>query len=333
MGTAPVLWESLVAQSQPAESAHRGRQADRPREIPTRGWRDILLRVKDELGKDNVGLIAAGIAFYSLLALFPAIAAAISLWALAFDPLQIEQQMESASGFLPQDAARIIHDQGRKVAGDAGAGLSLAAIGGLLLAIYSSAKGVKALIMGLNVVYDENEKRGFIKLNIVALGLTLIMILAMILSLAIVIVIPVLLELVGLSSAADMLISLARWPILFALAMFGLAILYRYAPSRKEPRWRWVSPGALTATALWVLASLLFSVYVRNFGNYNETYGSLGAVVILLMWLWLSAYIVLLGAEINAETEHQTKKDSTEGEVKPMGQRGAYVADTVGEKK
>lgn len=315
------------------QPSHRGRDADRPRDIPKRGWRDILLRVKDEMGMDNIGLISAGIAFYGLLAIFPAIVAMISLWALLFDPAQIEQQIESASGFLPREAARIIHNQGRKVASDAGAGMSLAAIGGLLLAIYSSAKGVKALIMGLNVAYDEDEKRGFIKLNIAALSLTFVLIMAMIMSLAIVIVIPILLELVGLSPAADILVSLARWPILFALAMFGLAILYRYAPSREEPRWRWVSPGALTATALWVIASILFSVYVRNFGNYNETYGSLGAVVILLMWLWLSAFIVLLGAEINAETEHQTKEDSTRGTAKPMGQRGAYVADTVGEKK
>lgn len=322
-----------MAEPDSAESSSHGREADRPRDIPKRGWRDIAFRVKDELGKDNVGLISAGVAFYGLLAIFPAIAAVISLWALLFDPQQIGQQIEAASGFLPEDAARIIQNQGSKATGEAGAGLSLAAIGGLLLAIYSSAKGVKALIMGLNIVYDEDETRGFIRRNILALLLTFVLILAMIVALAIVIVIPILLELIGLSPMADTLVSLARWPVLLVVAVFGLAVLYRYAPSRKEPRWQWVSPGALTATVLWMIASILFSVYVRNFGNYNETYGSLGAVVILLMWMWLSAYIVLLGAEINAETEHQTAEDSTKGAAKPMGERGAYVADTVGEQK
>ena len=313
-----------------ATSAERGRRADRPSQIPRPGWRDILLRTWKEISDDHVSLIAAGVGFYGLLALFPALAALISIWGLLFDPQQIEQQIETMSGFLPADAATIVRDQARTIAAGSG-GLSVAAAGGILLALYSAAKGMKALLEGLNIIYDEQEERGFIKLNLVALGLTLVMIVAMLAALGAIIIVPILLGAVGLGPVAETLVNLLRWPLLFVVALFILAIIYRYGPSRAQPRWRWVSWGAAVATVLWLLGSIAFSIYVQNFGSYNETYGSIGAVIILLMWFWLSAFSVLLGAELNAEMEHQTERDSTTGESRPRGRRGAYVADHVGE--
>ena len=313
-----------------AEPAERGRQADRPSQIPTSGWRDILLRTWKEISDDHVSLIAAAVAFYGLLALFPAIAALISIWALAFDPLQIEQQIEGLTALLPPDAAAIVKEQAHNVAANAG-GLSVGAAVGILIALYSAGKGMTALIEGLNIIYDEQEERGFIRLNLIALGLMLMVIVAMIVAIGAIIIVPILLNIIGLGPIAETLLRLLRWPILFGFALFVLAIIYRYGPSRARARWRWVSWGAAVATAIWTLGSIAFSIYVQNLGSYNETYGSLGAVVILLMWFWLSAFIVLLGAELNSEMEHQTERDSTTGPPQPRGRRGAYVADHVGE--
>jgi membrane protein len=310
--------------------AERGREAERPQDIPKPGWRDILWRTKAEITDDHVSMIAASIAFYALLAIFPAIAAMISIWGLLFDPQQIAQQIESVTGALPEGAAGIINGQVEAVAAGAGAGVSIAAIVGILFALYSASKGVQAMIEGLNIIYDEEEKRGFIKLNLVTLILTLGMIAIMIVALGAIAVLPALLGNLGLPDIFRNVLDYARWPVLVLVALIGLAILYRYAPSRKEAGWRWVSPGALIATVLWVIASIAFSIYVSNFASYNETYGSLGAVVILLMWFWVSAFVVLVGAEINCEIERQTERDTTTGTAKPMGQRGAYAADTLG---
>jgi membrane protein len=317
----------------PSTSTDRGRQSTTPSDIPQRGWKDILLRTWDELGGDHVSLIAAGIAFYGLLAIFPAIAAAIALWGLVFDPQDLERQVSAVSAALPPEAATILTDQVRKVAAAAGAGLSFAAIGGLLLALYSSSKGITSLIEGLNVIYDEPEKRGFIKFYLVALGLTLALMVMGLVSLALIALLPALIGSLGLGGFAQTLVVWLRWPLLALLAIVSLAVLYRFGPSRDAPRWRWVSWGAVVATVVWIAGSMLFSIYVRNFAGYNETYGSLGAVVILLMWLWLSAYIVLMGAELNSEMEHQTERDTTRGPDEPMGERGAHVADTVGRER
>jgi membrane protein len=313
-----------------AEPAERGRRADHPAQIPASGWRDILLRTWNELGDDHVSLIAAAVAFYGLLALFPAIAALISIWALALDPLQIEQQIGTFSGLLPPEAAAIVKGQAHQVTTNAG-GLSLAAALGIVLALYGAAKGLTALIEGLNIIYDEREERGFIRRNLVAFTLLLVVIVAMIAAVGSIIIAPIVLNLIGFGPVVEALLRLVRWPILFGVALIVLAIIYRYGPSRAQARWRWVSWGAAVATAVWTLGSIGFSIYVQNFGSYNETYGSLGAVVILLMWFWLSAFIVLLGAELNSEMEHQTERDSTTGREKPLGRRGAYVADHVGE--
>lgn len=312
-----------------AEESGRGRDAERPRQIPKPGWRDVLIRTWKEMGRDHVTMVAAGVAFFGLLALFPAIAAIISLWGLMFDPAAIERQIEQVSAALPEQAAAIVREQARSVAAGAG-GVGLAAIAGLALTLYSATKGVKSLIEGLNIVYDEEESRGFVRVNLVALLLTLVLIAMMLAALGLIVVLPALLGVVGLGGTAETLIALLRWPLLALVAMLALAMLYRFAPSRATPRWRWISWGAVIATALWVAGSIAFSLYVQNFGSYNETYGSIGAVIVLLMWFWLSAYIVLMGAELNSEIEHQTERDSTTGAWKPMGERGARVADTVG---
>lgn len=309
-----------------------GRRADTPAEIPKPGWRDVLLRAWDGVNEHHLSLFAAGVAFYSLSALFPGIAALIAIWGLTFDPQNIQDQIATISRLLPSDAATIITDQAHKVA-TADTALNLTALIGFVIAIYSAGAAVRALIEGLNVVYGEHEKRGFVSINLLAVGLTVGFIAMLFVSLGLIAVVPAVLAWVGLDAISELLISLLRWPLLFVAAGIALAALYRYAPSREEPRWRWVSLGSLLATTLWVIASIGFSLYVKYFASYNETYGALGAVIILLMWFWLTAFIVLLGAQINAETEHQTAKDTTTGSPQPMGQRGAYVADTLGERK
>lgn len=313
-----------------AQERGRGRHADSPGQIPKKGWGDILKRTWTEMGNDHVSMIAAGVGFYGLLAIFPAITAVISIWGLMFDPQTILTQIEQVGHVLPQQAQEVVSDQAANIAEGAGTGVTLAAIGGILLALYSAMKGVKSLIEGLNIIYDEEEKRGFVKLNLVAFVLTLAMIFMMIGTLGLLVVYPTLVGAFGFSSLVQTLVDYLRWPLLGLVAVVGMAVLYRYAPSRDRARWRWVSWGAVIATVLWIVGSIAFSIYMRYFGNYNETYGTLGAAIVLLTWFWLSAFVVLMGAELDSEIEHQTARDSTVGGRQPMGQRGAHVADTVG---
>lgn len=320
-----------MANQQPSNS-QRGRHATKPEQIPKLGWLDILFRVKQQVSRDNTALIAAGVAFYGLLALFPAIVSIISIWALMFDTQQITQQIAAISRVLPPEAAELVRQQAEQAGEGAGTGMNLAAIGGILLTLYSSSKGMKGLMEGLNIIYGEQEKRSLVKKTSITLALTLGAIVVTLVTLGTIIVIPATVALLGLDNVTGTLINLARWPLLLIVAMLALAILYRYAPDRANPRWHWISIGSITAVLLWIAGSIGFSLYVRSFGNFNQTYGSLGAFVILLMWFWLSAFIVLMGAQLNSEMEHQTKRDTTTGPSQPMGKRGAYVADTLGEK-
>ena len=308
----------------------RGRSADGPHAIPARGWRDILLRVKDQTERDNLSVVAAGIAFYALLSLFPLIAATVSIYGLAVDPEQVHQQLRYLESILPEGARQVVDEQLSRVTGSDNSVLSIAALGSLVLALWSSGAGVRALMSSLNIVYEEREKRSLIVFYSISLALTLLLIVSVIFSLTLVAALPAVATFIGLPAVIDTWISWLRWPLLALLFMAALATLYRYAPSRREPKWRWVSWGAVGATLLWLVGSGLFSWYVRSFSNYNETYGSVGAVVVLMLWFWLSAFIVLLGAELNAETEHQTARDSTVGRPKPRGRRGAQMADTLG---
>ena len=309
----------------------RGRDATTPSQLPRSGWRDIALRVKGEISKDNIDIVAAGVALYALLALFPALIALISLYGWFADPTQVEQQITAFTGVLPQNVQALLTTQMQEIAGGAESTLGVGAILGFLFTLWSASKGMKALFTALNIVYDEEEKRGFITLNALAIVLTLGALVFGIVALALIAILPPLLGHLGLEAIARVAVSLVRWPLLAVAVMGALAVLYRYGPSRDHPQWSWVSWGAVVATVLWLITSILFSVYVANFGSYNETYGSLGVVVVFLMWLYLSAYIVLIGAELNAEMEHQTTRDTTRGAEQPMGRRGAQKADTVGE--
>lgn len=311
----------------------RGRQAGRPSEIPGRGWRDVAMRVKDEMANDNVSIVAGGVAFYVFLAVFPALAAALSIYGLYADPSQAAQQIQSTATLLPGQAQDILREQLTRIAHSSSGALGIGVIIGVLLALWSAAKGMKALMTALNIAYDETESRGFLKLNVMAIGLTLAVIVFGLISLILIAAVPAMLGSLGLGEAVRWIVSVARWPILFVVIMTIIAFLFRYAPDRDRPKWRWNTPGAVIATVLWLLASLAFSVYVSFSDSYNATYGSLAAVVVLLFWLYISAYVVLIGAEWNAEMERQTRKDTTTGRPRPMGQRDAHAADTLGEEK
>jgi membrane protein len=298
----------------------RGREAGTPKDIPARGWKDILWRVKDQIKEDRLSIIAAGVAFYGLLAVFPGLIALVAIYGLAFDPAQVEQQVGALRGVLPPQAAEVLLGQLHDLTTTDSTALGFGAIAGILLALWSASAGMRTLMEALNVAYDEDEKRGMIAFYGTALLLTLGAIFGTVIAISLVVAMPVALNFLGLGDA-------------LITVMFGLAITYRFGPSRKTPQWRWVSWGAVIATLLWILGSVLFSIYVTRFGNYNETYGSVGAIVILLMWFLLSSYAVLIGAELNAEMERQTRRDTTSGGEKPMGGRGAHAADTVGESK
>jgi membrane protein len=310
--------------------ASRGREASTPQELPQPGWRDILLRVKEEVSHDNLSLVAAGVAFYLILALFPALVGVVSIYGLVTDPQEIEQQIRSMSNVLPQGAQGIIQEQLKAIATTAGSALSFGAIGGLLFTLWSASKGMQSLMTAMNIVYDEEETRSYLKFTGLALVLTVGGIVFIILTLFLITILPSLLDIIGLGGLTQTLLSLSRWPLLALVFMVMLAALYRYAPCRHEAKWEWVTWGAGAATLLWLIVSAGFAFYADNYASYNQTYGSLGAGVGLLMWFWLTAFIILLGAEVNSEMEHQTKKDTTVGQEKDMGRRGAYVADHVG---
>jgi membrane protein len=310
-----------------------GREAGRPTHIPVRGWTDIARRVYEEAGRDNLSMIAAGVAFYAFMALFPALGTLVSLYGLLVDPQTVASQMDAMATVLPGEARGIIHDELTRLASASNGALGFGFALGLVLTLWAAASGTKALITATNIAYDEDEKRGFLRLNATALGLTLVLVMVGIIALGLVAGFPAVVGHLPLPSWLQWGLRLLRWPILFGFVVVALAALYRYAPSRDEPRWRWASPGALAAAALWLLGSIAFSVYVSHFGNYNKTYGTLAAVVVLQLWLLITAYAVLIGAEINAESERQTKRDTTRGPEQPMGQRRANAADTLGEIK
>ena len=310
-----------------ASAGSRGEEARRPTEIPKRGWKEVLLRVKDEVSKDNLSIVAAGVAFYALLAIFPGIAALVTLYGLLADPAQVEQQLAPLRDLLPSNAFDIIAQQTRQVAAAATGKLSLGLIFSLLLAVWSANAGTKSIMTALNIAYEEEEKRGFFKLNLWSLAFTVGGILFMIVALTVIAAVPAVLAIFGEGGPVQTALLVLRWVVMAALVIAALALVYRYAPSRTSARVQWVSPGAVAATVFWLLASVGFSVYVRNFGTYDKTFGSLGAVVVLLMWFYISAYVVCIGAELNSELERQTRKDSTVGPDKPIGKRGAVVAD------
>ncbi|ASM55137.1 MULTISPECIES: YihY/virulence factor BrkB family protein [Pseudoalteromonas] len=305
----------------------RGQDAQQPVNIPLLGWWDITKRIFTQMSRDNLSLVAAGVAFYALLAIFPALAALVSIYAYFASPTDIGAHLSQVIELLPESTGELILSQIASIAQSSSTSLSLSAIGTLILTIWSSSKGSQALITACNISYQEYEKRSFFKAQLVRFLFSIGAIVVAIFALLIIGILPVVLNLVGLKENIDLLITFISWPLLAFTFNFALVLLYRYAPHRKPAKWRWITLGSVIATILWIVASIGFSFYVSKFASYNETYGSLGGVVIMLMWLYISAYIVILGATINAASEQQTAIDSTIGPDKKRGERGAYVAD------
>lgn len=306
-----------------------GDEADTPTQIPPRGWWQVTRRAMKESSADNVPMLAAGVAFFAFLAVFPALIAAITLYGLVADPAQVTDQVENLSAFLPQQSQPLVTEQLNAVVSSSGGALGVGLVVSLLAALWSASSGVGNLMKAVNLAYDEEETRGFLKLRGVALLLTVGAIVFLLVTLALVALVPPVLDALPLGPLGTVIAQIVRWALLIGLVIVGLAVVYRIAPDRDAPRFSWVTAGSLTAALLWIAGSVCFSLYVNNFGSYNKTYGALAGVVVFLLWLYLTSYIVLLGAEINAESERQTRHDTTRGEPAPMGERRAVAADQL----
>ncbi len=308
-----------------------GEQARTPTQIPPRGWWQITRRALKESSDDNVSMLAGGVAYFAFLAVFPALIAAVTLYGLVADPATVSAQVASLTGLLPREAQPLIADQLTSIVTSNGSTLGIGLVVSVLAALWSASSGTSNLMAGVNLAYDETETRGFLKARGIALLLTLGAIVFVLVTLTLVAVVPPVLDALQLGTVGTVIAQVVRWALLVLLVVVALAVIYRVAPDREAPRFAWVSTGSLVAAALWIVGSVLFSLYVNNFGSYNKTYGALAGVVVLLLWLYLTSYIVLLGAEINAEAERQTRHDTTEGDPAPIGERGAVAADEVAE--
>ena len=304
------------------------RPAESPTEIPFRGWKDTLWRVWQAIGDDHISLVAAGTAFFWLLAIFPALTAFVSLYGLVADPATIQDHVEAMRGVIPDAGVEIIATQLTSLIeqGDTAHGITF--LIGLATALWSANAGMKSLFEAMNVAYDEPERRGFVWRNLVSLAMTAGAMVVLIMFLAAIAVVPAIIGIFGLRGAAAWLVSLLRWPIILVLSGLALAVLYRLGPSRESAKWRWVTPGSVLASVGWLVASMLLSWYLSNFANYNETYGSLGAVIGLMVWFWITAQVILIGAELNAELERQ-KVDDTSAD-RSIDRRGYRMTDRGG---
>jgi membrane protein len=313
-----------------AREPGRGREAADPRQIPALGWRDILWRVVWAIPEDRVLATAGSVAFFTLLAIFPAIAVVVSLYGLIADASTIGDHLVLLAGILPPGALDLIRDQIVAIVSKQTQTLSLAFAVSLAVALWSANSGMGALFDALNVVYSEKEERSLLRFYLTTFVFTIGAVLFLVAAIGGVVVLPIVLKLVGVPLSAEIVLSVVRWPVLLAVVILALAAIYRFGPSRRTARWQWVSVGSVAAAILWILGSMAFSWYVASFDSYNRTYGSLGAGVGFMVWIWVSVVIVLIGGEINAEMEHQTARDTTEGSEKPLGARGATMADHVG---
>jgi len=282
--------------------------------MPARGWKDILLRVWKNIGEDRVILVAAGVTFYCLLAIFPAIAALVAIYGFFSDPSSISSVVDKISGVMPGGALDIIRTQMNQVASQGPSKLGVAFVIGFLVSLWSANAGIKSIFDALNLVYDEPEKRGLIRLNLVSLAFTVAAILFILVAIAFIAALPAVAS-SQLQGTAALIAQIIRWPILFVVVAVGIALVYRYGPSRAEPQWRWITWGSAFAAVAWIAVSIAFSWYAANFGSYNKTYGSLAAIVVFMTWLWLSIAVILIGAEIDAEMEQQTAQDTTTNEL------------------
>ena len=313
-----------------SSGTEHGRDAEAPTEIPARGWKDVLFRVKQEVKDDELPFLAGGVAFFALIALVPALIAVVSLFGLVADPGEVQRQVADTLAGAPAEVRDLAETQLESITQSSDTGLGIGLAVGIALALWSASAGMANLISALNRVYDEQETRKFVRKRGLALLLTLGAVAAVTVAFVVVAVVPAAVADSSLGTAARWTVSILRWPALAIGFILGLAVLYRLAPDREDAGWRWLTPGALVATLLFIAGSLLFSLYTASFASYNETYGALGAVVITMLWLQLTAFAILIGAEVNAELEHQTVEDSTRGPEQPLGRRGAVVADSVG---
>ena len=306
-----------------------GRTADRPHHIPWRGWWQVLRRLGASFLDDHLALIAAGVAYWTQLALFPAIALFISLYGLFADPYVAAEQARSLAVFLPADAAALVYDEMTRVASVPAERASFASLVSLALTLWGSNRAMKAIIEAMNVAYKEREKRNLLLINLQAMTFTLGFLAFGVLSVILVVALPPALGALRLGGGTEWLLSALRWPVLFLGMVAATTILYRFAPSRSPARISWITPGSVVAGLLWLLASSVISWYAGSLADFNKTYGSLGALVILQTWMWVTALAIITGAKINAEAEHQTKVDTTTGRPRPLGERGAVVADSL----
>lgn len=274
-----------------------------PREIDSSGWKKVLKRVKVLIVQDNITIISAGVAFYAFLAIFPGIMAIFSIYGLTTDAQSVQKQITSLAEVMPEETISIIERRVNNLMNTSTAALSWGTTFGILLALWSANRGIKSLFTGLDIVYRVENGRSFIKQNVVSLAFTLGIIVVIIVSLSFIVLFPALINTIGLHDRIDSLISWLRWPALAIMVISAISIIYQYGPARKTPGFQWVVYGATVATLVWLLASWGFSLYVSNFGNFNEMYGALSAVVIMLLWLFISSFIILVGAVLNRTAE------------------------------
>lgn len=308
-----------------------GRSAATPEAIPISGLRDVFWRVFHEVLDDRVTLIAAGVTFYLLLALFPALAALVSLYGLVADPVTISEHLRELAMLLPPGAFDLLAEQIKALVEKRDGALGITFFIGLGIALWSTHSGTLAIFDAMNVAYEEREKRSLVRLNLIGLCFTLCAMVFAVVMVALVGVMPIVLSYLWLDQFKEHMALLLRWPLLLFVVAVAVTLVYRFGPSREPARIRWMTWGAGLTALAWAAMSLGFSFYLEHFANYNATYGTLGALIGFLIWIWLSVVILIAGAELNAELEHQTARDTTTGPPLPMGARGAYVADTLGE--
>lgn len=309
---------------------NRGRLAQRPVEIAWRGWWDVMWRVQAQLDADNVSIVAGGLALFALLAVFPSLAAAVAIYGMVASPEAIAAQIQSFSGMLPAATLEILQNQLQNLVNQRNDTLSIGVVIGIVVAMWSARKGMVALIAAVNVAYNEHDRRPFFKRLVLSFTFTVCGVLGFVVMVSLGVAVPIVLAFIPLGTATQWVLLGVRWLLLWIIAVFALSVLYRFAPHRTRPRWEWVNAGSVIAATLWLLGGAVFAIYVRNFDSFGEAYGAIGGVVVMLMWFYVSAYVMILGAEINSELERQTVHDTTIGPIKPMGERGAFSADTVG---
>lgn len=319
----------MIEPRDPTRNGARGREAERPAEIPRRGWRDILVRTWKELGHDKATVVAAGVAFFATMSMIPAISATLAIWGLFADPESVRALLTDFVRVMPPDAASVVTAQLARLASQPADTLSVTAVVSILITLWSATAGMKMLITVVNIAYEQKD-RSIIRHQLVGVAFTLAAIIGVIVTLAIIVAVPPLASYIGLEDEAYRAITALRWLLLAAFVVAGLTLLYRWAPARRPPKLRWANWGAVIATLLWLVGSLVLSQYVSRIGDFHTAYGSLGAVFVLMLWFYVSSLAIIVGAEINAEMEHQTRRDTTVDPEKPMGKRGAYVADHVG---